>query len=65
MPEIVTTEELAETLRVPKYTVDYWRSRGIGPRGIKVGKRVLYRWTDVEAWLDRKAGEDEIGARSS
>lgn len=65
MSEIVTTEELAERLRVPKHTVDYWRARGTGPPGIRVGKRVLYRWNDVETWLDRKADEDPMTSRSA
>jgi len=28
------------------------RYRGIGPKFIKVGQKVLYRWSDVNAYLD-------------
>lgn len=63
MSEIVTTEELAEKLRTPIHTVNYWRARGTGPKGVRVGKRVLYRWSDVEAWLEQKAADDPINSR--
>ena len=63
MPEIVDTEGLAEELHTPVHTVHYWRAQGTGPKGIKVGKRILYRWADVEAWLDQKAAEDPMADR--
>ena len=53
MDDYLTTEELAEVTRSPKGTVGYWRHIGYGPKGIKVGKRVLYRRADVEAWLEQ------------
>jgi excisionase family DNA binding protein len=47
--------ELAEHLNVPVGTVYQWRYRGMGPRGIKVGRHVRYRESDVEAWLEAQA----------
>ncbi len=38
----LTTAEVAERYRTAESTVRYWRHVGKGPRGIKVGKRVLY-----------------------
>ena len=29
----------------------YWRFKGVGPPGYKVGKRVLYPERDLNAWL--------------
>ncbi len=49
--DFMTTSDLAERLRTPQSTVRYWRYIGYGPPGLKVGRRVLYRVTDVEAWL--------------
>jgi DNA-binding transcriptional MerR regulator len=64
LPEILTTEQLAEKLGgIPVNTVHYWRAQGIGPKGRKVGKRVLYVWDDVEAWLDQKAAADPMADR--
>jgi excisionase family DNA binding protein len=47
----MTSAELAEMLRAPEQTLRYWRWKGTGPKGIKVGRRVLYRRSDVDAWL--------------
>jgi hypothetical protein len=63
VPEIYDTEGLAEELKTPVHTIHYWRSKGTGPKGIKVGKRILYRSTDVDAWLDKKAAEDPMTDR--
>ncbi|MCC3651762.1 helix-turn-helix domain-containing protein [Streptomyces sp. S07_1.15] len=38
----LTTAEVAERYRTAESTVRYWRQLKKGPRGIKVGKRVLY-----------------------
>ncbi len=51
MEEHMTTEEFAAEMRCPVSTVYYWRANKVGPVGFRVGKRVLYRRADVEAWL--------------
>ncbi|MCI4044008.1 MULTISPECIES: helix-turn-helix domain-containing protein [unclassified Streptomyces] len=38
----LTTAEVAVRYRTAESTVRYWRQIKKGPRGIKVGKRVLY-----------------------
>ncbi len=50
--EHLTTDEVAELFRTVPGTVRYWRHLGKGPRSFKVGRRVLYRRTDVQAWAD-------------
>ncbi|MDR1185954.1 MAG: helix-turn-helix domain-containing protein [Bifidobacteriaceae bacterium] len=47
----MTTKEVAELCRTSQETVRYWRHVGKGPRGFKLGRKVLYRRRDVEAWL--------------
>ncbi len=53
----LTTIEVAEMLRISRRTLERMRVDGTGPRYVKVGpgkrSRVLYRQTDVEAWLSR------------
>lgn len=46
----LTTGEVAEIFRTSPETVRYWRHIGKGPRSFKVGRRVLYRQSDVQAW---------------
>jgi predicted DNA-binding transcriptional regulator AlpA len=35
-------------------TVRYWRFQGTGPKGANVGGRVLYRESDVDAWINQQ-----------
>jgi excisionase family DNA binding protein len=50
--DVVSVEEVARRLDVPKTTLYKWRYKGIGPRSHRVGRHLRYRWTDVLAWLD-------------
>lgn len=53
---LATTEEVATFLKdIPKHTLEQWRSQGKGPKYIKVGRHVRYRWSDVNAWLDAQS----------
>lgn len=49
---MLTVDELVAYLQVPKETVYRWNTRGTGPRPIRVGRHVRYRWADVEQWLE-------------
>ncbi|MDG3014148.1 hypothetical protein [Speluncibacter jeojiensis] len=33
-------------------TLAVWRMKGAGPKFIRMGRHVRYRWEDVDAWLD-------------
>lgn len=54
MPKFLTTQEVADLFRRPPATIRYWRHVGTGPRGIRVGRRVLYDALDVEMWVDQQ-----------
>ena len=54
MDDYINTAEVAEITRRPESTVAYWRHIGTGPRYARVGKRVLYRRSDVIEWLDEQ-----------
>ena len=49
---LLRPDELAVFLGIPLATIYRWRSRGDGPRGIRVGRHVRYRVEEVERWLD-------------
>jgi len=50
--DLITTEEFAALARTSASTVRYWRHVGRGPRGFKVGRRVLYERQAVLDWLE-------------
>ncbi|SFU02128.1 DNA binding domain-containing protein, excisionase family [Geodermatophilus amargosae] len=51
VPELLTITEAAELLRAPVATLRYWRHLGTGPRSFRLGRRVLYRRDDLNAWI--------------
>lgn len=51
---LVSVTELAEYLGVPVKTVYEWNCKGTGPKVLKVGRYVRFRWQDVEQWLNSR-----------
>lgn len=49
---LLTTEELAEYLQIPARTLEDWRHRDYGPKYARMGKRVRYRQSAVDSWLE-------------
>ncbi|MEE6288633.1 helix-turn-helix domain-containing protein [Georgenia sp. MJ173] len=58
MPDLMTTPEVAEMLRTAEATLRFWRYEGTGPRSAKLGRRVVYRRSDVEQWLEEQFSAD-------
>lgn len=59
---LAQTPEVAAYVGVPVQTMYVWRTKGVGPRAIRVGKHLRYRWSDVEAWLEEQADRPRVGA---
>jgi excisionase family DNA binding protein len=53
--EWLSLDDIAEELGIPLRTIYAQRSRGVGPRGYRIGKHVRVRRSDLNAWLDRQA----------
>jgi predicted DNA-binding transcriptional regulator AlpA len=54
--ELLTSEEVAEWMRVAPSTLCRWRQTGRGPRVIWLSPSCpRYRRSDVETWLERVA----------
>ena len=51
LPALMSVAELAAFLQVPIKTIYTWRSQGIGPKGIKVGRYVRFARSEVSRWL--------------
>jgi predicted DNA-binding transcriptional regulator AlpA len=59
MSRLLTLDEVAEWTRTPVATLRYWRHRGQGPPTFKLGRRVVAREEDVEAWI-AEAAEQQL-----
>jgi excisionase family DNA binding protein len=52
---LLTVNEVAGYLGVPVKTLYQWRHKGVGPRGMRVGRHLRYRSGEVDRWLDALA----------
>lgn len=60
-PELLTITEAAQLLRAPVATLRHWRHLGTGPRNFRLGRRVLYRRDDLQAWITEQLGRSATG----
>jgi excisionase family DNA binding protein len=58
LERLLTIEDVAQYLQVPRKTLYGWRHRreALGPLAIKVGGQLRWRPADVEAWLVEHQG---------
>ena len=63
--EPLTISEVAAIVRAPLATLRYWRHLGTGPRSFRLGRRVVYRAGDLQAWIDAQADASDAGAAAS
>lgn len=59
---LLTISEAANYVRSPVATLRYWRHCGIGPTSLKIGRHVMYRVADLEAWIDEMASSHNQNA---
>ena len=61
MPErLLNAEEVADLLGVPVSTLHYWSHRGEGgPPCARIGRRLKYRQSDVDAYIAARFAEHE------
>ncbi len=55
--DLLTLDEVATLCRTSPSTVYHWRYMGRGPRAIKLGRRLLFRRSDVTMFLESHLGE--------
>ena len=53
--ELLTLQEVAERYNIAENSLRYWRAQGTtGPKSARIGRRVMYRASDVEAWVEEQ-----------
>lgn len=51
---LLTPDEVAEILGVPKATLYRWRNHGEGPESMRIGRHLRYRASAVEAFISQR-----------
>lgn len=54
---LAVAQQVADFLGTTVDTLANWRYRGVGPRFVKVGGIVRYRWADVHAWVESRVAQ--------
>ena len=59
--KLLTITEVAEMTRLPEATLRWFRHEGTkGPKSAKLGRRVVYRESDVLAWIENAFADGEV-----
>jgi hypothetical protein len=63
LADFLARDEAAAELKICERTLDRWRRLGEGPPITKLGRRVLYRRSSLQAWLIAREhhGQDDNG----
>lgn len=50
--ELLTLDEFARMVNTPINTVRHWRAIGYGPKSARIGRRVMVRRSEAQAWIN-------------
>lgn len=57
--KLLTTEEVAQYLKIPAATVRWLRHQGTGPKGFKVGRSVRYTESAVREYVEAQQAKEQ------
>lgn len=55
MDQLISAEDAANILNISSSTLAKMRLSGASPRYVKLGRRVAYRPSDLEAWIESQS----------
>jgi excisionase family DNA binding protein len=61
--DLLPVKELAAEVGVSPATVYGWRTRGEGPRAIKVGGQLRFRRSEINRWLEANSERRETAVQ--
>jgi predicted DNA-binding transcriptional regulator AlpA len=64
-PRALTEHDVAERLRLSVATLRAWRTKGKGPRFVRLGRAIRYLESDIDRFVDRCAVEAGAGTDSA
>lgn len=60
--ELLSPEQASAYLgKTPAATLQWWRAKGRGPKYVKLGRKVYYRRSDLEAFISAGECVPEVG----
>lgn len=63
--EIIFSPEVTGLTGLPDGTLRYYRHAGIGPASFKLGRRVVYRRSEVKRWIAEQESATRRGGGCS
>ncbi|REK81349.1 DNA-binding protein [Rhodococcus erythropolis] len=54
---LASSDDVATFLGCTRQRLAALRHQGRGPKFVKIGQRVAYRWSDVNSWVDAQTFE--------
>lgn len=59
--ELLTTTEVTELLKIKRGSMNLWIAKGLFPKPIKMGERLI-RWkkSDISEWIAKKKEESRL-----
>jgi len=65
MERYLQLEEVSQATGIPINTLRFWRAQGRGgPQSAKFGRRVVYRASDLDAWIEAQFNAEVQGSRA-
>lgn len=64
MAEYISTTEVQALTGIPEATLRYYRHKNTGPVSFRLGRRVVYRRSDVLTWIDSRIAATSRGDQS-
>ncbi|PJI42630.1 MAG: DNA-binding protein [Rhizobium sp.] len=55
MDHLISAEQAASILNISPSTLAKMRLSGVSPRFVKLGRRVAYKPSDIEAWIEAQS----------
>lgn len=62
MNKLQSTKTAAERLSCSESTLNHWRVAGCGPSFVKLGRRVMYRDEDLDAFIAKNVRQSTTEA---
>lgn len=60
---LLRIEDVSEITGITPDTLRHWRHRGVGPKSSRLGRRIVYRRSDVNDWLELELERTAAGGK--